>query len=262
MSYQPFVPTGGLAGWRFLQNTIGKQREAHGEGVALKRDLAYFREKIGGIDTAAELVADYRLLSVALGAFGLSDDLGSKFLIRRVLEEGTLEPDALSNRLSDKRYRDLSRAFGFGDFPTPSNKISDFADRIEARYKERVFETDLGQTSETMRLALNAQRELPGLAAGSGSNRTKWFTLMGTPPLRKVMETALGLPAAFAILPIDDQLKEFLKRSEQVLGTNDLGELSKGDRLDRLLDRYTALDGLAGGGTTVTSPALVLLRGF
>lgn len=262
MSYQPFVPTGGLSGWRFLQNTIDKQREAHGQGAALQRDLAYFKDRIGEIGTAEELVSDYRLLSVALGAFGLSDDLGSKFLIRRVLEEGTLESDALSNRLSDKRYRDLSRAFGFGDFSVPNTRISDFGDRIAARYKERAFEADLGQTSETMRLALNARRELPGLAQGAESNRTKWFTLMGTPPLRKVMETALGLPASFATLPIDDQLKQFLTRSESVFGTNDLGELSQGDTLDRLLDRYTALDGIANGSTSVTSPALVLLRGF
>ena len=262
MSYQPFVPTGGLAGWRFLQNTIGKQREVHGEGVALQRDLSYFREKIGKIDSAEELVGDYRLLSVALGAFGLSDDINSKFLIRRVLEEGTLEPDALSNKMSDKRYRDLSRAFGFGDFSTPNTKISDFADRIEARYKERVFETDLGKTNESMRLALNAQRELPALGAGSGSNRTKWFSLMGTPPLRKVMETALGMPASFGTMPIDTQLNEFIKRSEQVFGTSDMAELTKGDRLGRVLDRYTTLDGLANGGTTVTSPALMLLRGF
>ncbi len=262
MSYQPFVPVGGIAGWRFLQSTIVKQREAHGEGAVLQRDLAYFREKIGEIDTAEELVKDYRLLTVALGAFGLADDVNSKFLIRKVLEEGTVEPEALSNRLSDKRYRDLSRAFGFGDFPTPSTKMAGFADRIEARYKDRAFETDMGKTSETMRLALNAQRELAGLAEGSGSNRTRWFTLMGTPPLRKVMETALGLPSAFATLPIDNQLKEFLDRSERIFGTNDLAKLSEGDNLDRLLERYATLDGIANGGTTVTSPALVLLRGF
>lgn len=262
MSFQPFVPTGGLAGWRFLQNTIGKQREAHGEGAALQRDLAYFREKIGTIDSAEALVKDYRLLSVALGAFGLGDDLNSKFLIRKVLEEGTTEPDALANKLRDKRYRDLSRAFGFGDFEVPNTRLGDFADRIEARYKDRAFETDLGKTSDSMRLALNAQRELADLAAGSGSSRTKWFTLMGTPPLRKVMETALGLPSSFATLPIDNQLQEFLDRSERVFGTNDLSKLSEGETLGRLLDRYTALDGIANGGTSVTSPALVLLRGF
>lgn len=261
MTFQPYVPTGGLAGWRFLQNTVETQRIAHGEGAVLARDLAYFEEKIGDVRTAEDLVGDFRLLSVALGAFGLSDDINSKFLIKRVLEEGTIEPDALANRLADKRYRDLSRAFGFGDFPVPNSAISGFADRIADRYKEQRFELDMGRTNETMRLALTAQRELPALGGDDTSNRTKWFNLMGTPPVRKVMETALNLPTSIATLQIDKQLDVFLDRAESIFGTSDLSELASGDRLDRVLDRFTALD-QSTNSAPVSSPALVLLRGF
>lgn len=264
MTFQPFVPTGGLAGWRFLQGNIEAQRTAHAKGVVQQRDLAYFRENIGKVGTAQQLVSDYRLLSVALGAFGLGDDISSKFLIRRVLEDGTLKADALSNRLSDKRYRDLAKAFGFGDFSTPNTKLSDFPDRIEARYREQRFEADMGRTSETMRLALNAQRELPALAEGKATNRTKWFTLMGTPPLRTVMQTALGLPASFATLPIDRQLDTFMERAASRFGTDQISELARGETLSKLLDRFTALDGQGQGGaaSTVSSPALMLLRGY
>ncbi|WP_179380962.1 DUF1217 domain-containing protein [Jannaschia marina] len=261
MTFQPFVPLGGLAGWRFLQNTVETQRAAHGDGAVLQRDLAYFRENIGSVATAEDLVSDFRLLSVALGAFGLSEDINAHFLIRTVLEEGTIAPDALANRLSDKRYRDLSRAFGFGDFDTPNTQLSDFADRIAARYKEQRFEVDMGRTSDTMRLALTAQRELPAIAAGDASNRTKWFTLMGTPPVRKVMEVALGLPTAIGTLPIDKQLEVFQERARALFGTDDLPQLVAEGRLDRILDRFTALDDSASG-VNVTSPALVLLRGF
>lgn len=261
MTFQPFVPIGGLGGWRFLQNTVETQKAAHGEGAVLKRDLAYFRENIGSIETAEQLVGDFRLLSVALGAFGLGDDINSKFLIRKVLEEGTTEPDSLANRLSDKRYRDLSRAFGFGDFPVANTALSDFPDRIAERYREQQFEVAMGRTNETMRLALTAQRELPLLGENASSNRTKWFTLMGTAPLRKVMETALGLPPSIATLQIDKQLEVFLDRSQTIFGTSDISKLAEGGTLDRLLDRYAALDQSASG-TPVTSPALVLLRGF
>ncbi|CUH40644.1 hypothetical protein JSE7799_03379 [Jannaschia seosinensis] len=261
MTYQPFVPTGGLTGWRFLQRTIESQRAAHADSAQIQRNLEYFRENIGKIETAEQLVGDFRLLSVTLDAFGLSADVGSKFFIRKVLEEGTVEDDALANRLSDKRYRDLSRAFGFGDFDTPSTKLEGFADKIAARYTDRRFEADIGQTSETMRLALNAERDLPALGAEDSSNRTKWFSLMGTAPLRKVMETALGLPKAFGTLPIDRQIETFMERSERILGTSDLSEIAAPENLSRLIDRFTVLDE-AGSGSTVTSPALVLLRGF
>ncbi len=262
MTFQPYVPTGGVAGWRFLQNTLAKQMDAHAKGPIQQRDLDYFRDNIGKVDTAEALVADYRLLSVALGAFGLGDDIGSKFLIRRVLEGGTSAPDSLANKLSDKRYRDLSKAFGFGDFDTPSSKSAGFPDMIAARYRVQRFEADLGKTDETMRLALNAQRELPALAQGTGSNRTKWFTLMGTPPLRKVMETALGLPKSFATLPIDRQLDTFMDRARRSFGTDRIDELAGEATMRTMLNRYTALSGLAGGGATVTSPALTILRGF
>jgi hypothetical protein len=261
VTFQPFVPIGGLGGWRFLQNTVESQRAAHGEGAILKRDLDYFRENIGSIETAEDLVSDFRLLSVALGAFGLGDDINSKFLIKKVLEEGTTEPDALANRLSDKRYRDLSRAFGFGDFPVANTALADFPNRIAERYKVQQFEVDMGRTNETMRLALTAQRELPVLGEGTSSNRTKWFTLMGTAPVRKVMETALSLPTSIATLPIDKQLEVFLERAEAIFGTNDMSKLAEGDTLNRILDRYTALDQSAST-TAITSPALVLLRGF
>jgi hypothetical protein len=262
MTFQPFVPAGGLAGWKFLQRTLETQKAAFAASPVLARDLDDFAARIGSIRTAGELVADYRLLSVALGAFGLSDDIANKHLIRTVLEEGTLEPDALANRLSDKRYRDLAKAFGFGDFPVPNTVLSDFPERIAARFREQSFEVALGRSDADMRLALNARRELTALAADDASERTKWFTLMGTPPLRKVMEGALGLPTGFGTLDIDRQLDEFRARAAARFGTDTIAGLAKPATLERLLDRFTAVAGTAGSAAQATSPALILLRGF
>ena len=44
------------------------------KSIELKRDTEYFQEKISSITSAEELVSDRRLLTVALGAFGLQDD--------------------------------------------------------------------------------------------------------------------------------------------------------------------------------------------
>ena len=263
MTFQPYLPTGGLAGWRFLQGTLANQKEAFAKSSVVQRDLDYFAEKIGSVKTAEDLVSDYRLLSVALNAFGLSEDIGNKFLIRKVLEEGTIDPEALSNKLSDKRYREMSRAFGFGDFPVPNTVLSDFPDRIAARFTDQSFELAVGQSDNTMRLALNAQRELGKIAADDTSNRTKWFTIMGTPPLRSVLEGALNLPTAFATLELDRQLEVFQERSRAIFGTDQISELAEPGRLDRILDRYTAIAGLNGtSAISATSPALILLRGF
>lgn len=261
MSFQPYVPVGGLAGWRFLERTLATQKAAHAQAPDLTRDMAHFRENIAGIDSAEALVADRRLLSVALAAFGLSDDIDSRFLIRKVLEDGTSDPEALANRLTDARYRDLSAAFGFGDATPPNTGAPGFADRIEARFRDRTFEVALGRTSDTMRLALNARREMAALAVDDGTNRTKWFTILGTAPLRKVVEGALGLPSTFAALELDRQVEILESRSAATFGSDRVSDLGT-RHLDRLLDRFTATADLSGGGTAVTSPALVLLRGY
>jgi hypothetical protein len=261
MTFQPFVPVGGLAGWRYLNATLDVQRAAHGAGRVQTRDLDDFAARIADIETPEALVADYRLLKVALGAFGLDADIGAKHLIRTVLAEGTDARDALANRLSDKRYREFSRAFGFADADGPRTADPGFAERIAARYREERFEVALGETDDTLRLALNARGELSALAEGPGSDLTKWFSILGTPPLRAVLEGAFGLPTSFGALDVDRQVDELRARSASILGVDTVAELGSPETLERLLDRYTAIAGLRDA-SQVTSPALMLLRGF
>ena len=91
MSFQPVIPFGGMAGWSFLQRTQTSQQEAFEASPVLQRDTEYFAENIGNITSAKELVADYRMLKVALGAFGLDEDIGSKFFIEKILDEGAID---------------------------------------------------------------------------------------------------------------------------------------------------------------------------
>ena len=168
MSYAPLLPLTGYTGWTFLQRTIDTQKELHANSAEAKRDEAYFRENIGKIGSAEELVADYRLLKVALGAFGLGDDINNRYFIQRVLSDGTTSDSAISSKLADKTYARLSAAFGFGAGETPLNKMEGFADALLTSWKDRQFEAAVGEQDETLRLALNAKRELADLASRAG----------------------------------------------------------------------------------------------
>lgn len=249
MTYQPALPLPGYAGWTFLKRTLPAQTQALQASPEMKRDEAYFREKIASINTAEDLVKDRRLLKVALGAFGLEGDLNNRFFIRKVLEGGTLKADSLANRLADKQYLKLADAFGFGDFATPRNKLSDFADKTIALYRTRQFESAVGQQNGDFRLALNAERELGALAAKSSSNDTKWFTVLGSPPLRKVFETALRLPASIGSIDIDRQLAVFKSRAEGKFGSSDLAQFKDPAKLETLLRSFL----LASEQTTYSS---------
>ena len=144
MTFTPVVPSGGYGGWSFLNRTMAAQKKAFADDPALQRDEAYFRDRIGKVSTAEDLVADRRLLSVALSAFGLEGDINNKAFLKKILNDGTFDPAALGNRLADKRYLEFSRAFGFGDFAVPNTKKSDFPDKILSAYQARKFEAAVG----------------------------------------------------------------------------------------------------------------------
>jgi Protein of unknown function (DUF1217) len=239
MSFTPALPLTGYAGWAFLKRTGAKQAAALGEQAVLKRDEDYFRAKIGQIDTAEQLVKDRRLLNVALGAFGLEGDIINKAFIQKVLEGGTLKEGSLANKLADKQYQKLSAAFGFGDFKTPRNKLSDFPEKIVAAWKTRQFEVAVGTQNADLRLALNTEREVGELAAKTKtSNDARWFAVLGSPPLRKVFEKALGLPAGFGQLDIDKQLAVMKDKAKAQLGTDQIADFDDPAKMDDLLRRF------------------------
>lgn len=241
MTFAPVLPLGGYAGWTFLTRTLPAQQASLNQTAENRRDEAWFRERIGGIDTAEQLVADRRLLKVALGAFGLDGDINNRFFIRKVLEDGTLKEGALANRLADKQYQKLSAAFGFGDFSTPRTKLSDFADRIIGAYRERRFEIAVGEQSNDMRLALNARRELAELAGRSGQSETaRWFGILGSKPLREVFEKALGLPTGLGTVGIDRQLDIFRAKTRDRLGDDSVSQFQDPARGERLIRMFLA----------------------
>lgn len=356
MTFAAALPLSGYAGWKFLGRTRETQQATLAASPAIKNNADYFREKIGTIRSAEELVADRRLLTVALGAFGLDEDINNKFFIRKVLEGSTSDPKALANKLSDKRYLEMAKAFGFGDYSTtrltenatrelpkiaaeagrpdakwaailgnaalrevvtkglnlgaafetlaparqieavreaaetllgstdpamfadpervkelnrlfvaqsglealvpgfdpakrvfPNTQFPTFADEILSPYKTRQFERAVGEQDQSLRLAMNAERELAAIAGKSNSESTKWFTIMGNAPLRQVFETAFGLPKEFGSVDLDQQLGEFQKRAEQFLGSSDPAIFTDPAKVEELVKLFLLRTELSGG---------------
>lgn len=238
MSYTPIVPLSGYAGWAFLNRTMDKQKVAFVASADLQSTETYFRDKIGTVKSAEDLVSDRRLLGVALGAFGLDDDINNRYFIRKVLEEGTLDADSLGNKLTDKRYLALSKAFGFGDYSIPRTVLSDFPDEILQNYEEHQFEIAIGNSDETLRMALTVQRELPELAGKSTSENTKWYSIIGSKTLSAAIQTALGLPASVSSLDVDQQVTIYRQKADAVFGASDPAQFTDADKLDKLVKLY------------------------
>ncbi len=262
MTFQPVVPLGGSAGWAFLNRTKPQQTKAFNSSPAIKRETSHFRETIATITSAADLVKDRQLLKVALGAFGLDDDIDKRFFVRKVLEEGTDKPTAMANRLVDKRYARMSTAFGFGSPAGPRTGNPQFIADITAAYETRQFEIALGKQNEPMRFALSFQREIVGISATTGLGDTGWLKILGSPPLKEVVEKAFNLPDGFTSLNLDKQVSILRAKSAALFGSDKIGVFADSKNVDTLIHHYLARadSGANGIGTSSASTALTLLR--
>ncbi|WP_342077340.1 DUF1217 domain-containing protein [Yoonia sp. SS1-5] len=258
MTFQPVVPLSGYVGWRFLERTLDNQQQAYSTSQPIMRATDYFRENIADVVTAEQLVSDRQLLSVALGAFGLDDDIDNRFFIQTILEEGTLDDDALANRLADPRYADFARTFGFGDRILARTSLTSFPDEIIARFETRQFERAVGEQNNDLRLAMNVEDGLSDILDRTQSETAQWFSIMGNPPLRNVFQTALGLPTSIASIDLDKQLDVFQERSRSVFGTDKIADFQDPEQQENLIRMFlvraeaASINTVSGGSAALT----------
>lgn len=261
--FQPVLPYNGYSGWAFLNRTLEAQKDAFNKSPEISRNIEYFEQNIAKVHTVDDLMSDRKLLKVSLEAFGLGDDINNRFFIQKVLEDGGDSEDALANKLSDKRYLEFSRAFGFGKATPPNTIQNNFGAKITAAYKERQFEVAVGDQNENYRLALGLERDLSKIANKDLEEDTLWFTVMGNPPLRKVFETAFNLPDSFGSLDLDKQLETFKNKAQAAFGDSGIKQFAAPEKQENLTRLFMlrsdiqALDTNTGSGQI----ALTLLQG-
>ncbi len=218
MTFTPAIPLSGYLGWRVFESNAERQFETFKTSPEIVRNVDYFREHIAEATTAEKLVNDRKLLTVALGAFGLEDEIDKKAFIRKILEEGTDLSDSFANRLADSRWREFAKAFGYGNFTGANVNLASFREQTANNYLERAFEVSVGEVDTDMRLAMYFRREIAAIAESPYVEEAGWFTIMGQTPLRTVMESALGLPSTIGQADIDKQKELFESKAEQIFG--------------------------------------------
>ena len=111
MSFFPAIPLTGFVGWKVFDNSAARQFETFRNTPQVIRDVEYFHDNIAKATTAEALVKDRKLLTVALGAFGLDEEINKQALVRRILEEGTDDTASFANRLADPRWKEFAKEF-------------------------------------------------------------------------------------------------------------------------------------------------------
>ncbi len=250
MPYQPIIPIDGYGGWLFLQRTLDRQVTTFNEAADFNRDVEYFRENIYNATNVEDLVTDRRLLKVALGAFGLEDEINKQAFVRKILEEGTIDSKSFANRLNNQQYKDLATNFPYGNggfFPS-----TPVVERIIQQYKDRSFEVAVGEVNTDMRLALNFERTIGEVASTEGSEKTLWFKIMGDRPLRAVFETAYNLPTEFSQLDIDQQAEVFATKTRREFGDRSPSVFTDPKNIEKMIRVFTARSQINAGPSALT----------
>lgn len=112
------IPSG-IAGWKLLQGKAPSDFRAFSRDASLQRDLAYLREKLPTKMTAKDLLADRRLQSMVFKAYGLDSQVGYDALMRKVLESNPDDANSTAGRMTDHRYRQISKDLNYGGIVIP-----------------------------------------------------------------------------------------------------------------------------------------------
>jgi hypothetical protein len=261
MTFTPVIPTTGLAGWNFLQQTLPQQEKVFAESPAIKRDIDYFKDNIGDIKTLDDFMGDRRILKVALGAFGLGEEINKGAFVRKVLEEGVDARTDFARRLNNPDYIALAENFDFtnGDLSVPQITIDDITDK----YERQNFEIEVGNVNDSMRLALNFERKISEFTGQGSTEKAGWFRLMGSVPMRTVLESAFNLPTSFSNLDIDRQQEILSDKMSAKYGDRTIESFSDPEVLNDLIQNFLLREELDSGpsASTTGSTALSILGG-
>jgi hypothetical protein len=190
---------------------------------AVKTASAYYATNIGSVKSISDLVGNYRLLSYALNAYGLGDQINAKGLVTKVLEGGVADPKSLANTLPNPQWKAFAAAFNFVDSgATPPSSTSAVA-TTTSDYVEQQLESDQGSQDVGVQLALYFQRVAPTVTSEEG--------ILADPNLLQVAATIMGLPAAAAADIQPQTLSEFMP----------LSDLKDPAKLTQLTERFTAM---------------------
>ncbi|WP_051074134.1 DUF1217 domain-containing protein [Rhizobium freirei] len=107
--------------------------------ASVKSDQQYYDTHIGKIKNVDEFLADQKLYSYAMKAYGLGDMTYAKAFMKKVLTSDLSNSSSFANKLTDNRYRQFAAAFNFTANSTKPSAQSDAQKNDTIGLYERSF---------------------------------------------------------------------------------------------------------------------------
>jgi hypothetical protein len=232
-----------LARIGLITRTLDTSLKSLAERPDIRREVAYYRERIETIKTIDEFLKDDRVFRFAMRAHGLGDFAYAKAFMRRALTEGIDAPGAFVNQLTDGRYRTFVESFNFQRYGDTATIFDRARQGTIDRYVRQSLEEQEGAQNDNVRLALNFQRKAPEIDGP--------FDILSDKALTRFVYTALGLPASTSAIDIDKQAAILERRI-------DFSDFKSPDRVARFITRFAAL---ADAAAPAASSGAILFGG-
>lgn len=183
--------------YQSLQKTGDKQMAQFRNDPQIAKEVEYFRERVGEVETVDEFINDRRLMAFALSAFGMDGEIQYLGRMRKVLSESPTNEDALVNKLIDPRFKEIASAFQFADKGLSNLKSSSFVNSVIDRYYTNEFEVRLGEQNPALREIAYFKRKI-----GDVKNT---YNILGDQVLRDVVTSTFDLPREIALQSVEKQ---------------------------------------------------------
>lgn len=232
--------------YRLIARDMQSSLQRVAEDNVVSRDTDYYLENISKVETIEDFLKDDRLFSYAMKAHGLEEMTYAKGLMRKVLEGGTDDDDALANKFTDPRYKQFAEAFDFATHAENATVFTAAQQGTVDKYLQQTLEEEAGEDNQGVRLALYFERKMPEILEENTSNTAIAFSILGDNALADVVRTALSIPPETATADIDIQ-------AENIIEKLDFEDLKDPEGMEKFMERFTNLwevNNPTGGATS------------
>lgn len=232
---------------RLVDATEAKEQALMRNTPQNARAIDYFLENIDKVETVDDLMADYELYSFVMKAHDLEDQIFGKAMMEKILKSNIEEDDALINKLTDTRFKELYETMGFGTdgVGNINTMLGAWKNRMVDRYIDTQYVNDKSAEHETLGVALEFRRKAADI--------THAYDILKDTDLSNFVRTVLGLPEQMAGLDIDKQAAILTEKL-------DLETLQDPEVVETLINRYMAISD-ATSDLSSTNAAVQLLTG-
>jgi hypothetical protein len=229
------------ATYRLISSNLARSLGNTAKQPQVARETEYYLANIGKVKSVTDFMSNERLYRYVMKAFSLDDMTYAKAFVRKALTEGIDDRTSFANRLTDPRFRELVATFNFARYGADTTASDLTRQAVVDRHLHQMLEENAGKQNEGVRLALYFQRKASGIQSA--------FNILGDKALLKVVQTVLRLPVSMSQQDIDRQAKLITDRL-------DLDDFANPDKLNKFLNRFTAMWELENPTSAPTTPSI------